>query len=108
MVTRFATSASVNSISRHQWSQFTDFDTVCARAGGRRRWNEERAARAKVRRRDVAALLLKYSRAMNLSRGRLVHWGIYSRIARDLGVHRSTICRDVKVITSFVPMGRWR
>ncbi len=63
------------------WSEPTDPDTVARRAAGRRHYNSVRTLLATLRRHEVADLLLA---------------GVsQSEIARRLGVHRSTICRDV-------------
>ena len=66
---------------RNTWSDRTDPETVARRVAGRRHYNAVRTFRAALRRREVAALLLD-----GLSQ---------SDIARQLGVHRSTICRDM-------------
>ena len=69
---------------RNPWSDRTDPETVARRVAGRRHYNAVRTFRAALRRREVAALLLD-----GLSQ---------SDIARQLGVHRSTICRDVAAL----------
>jgi hypothetical protein len=56
------------------------------RAGGRRRYNALRALRAELRRREVHRLVVEL--------GGLGVWGLQSRIASALGVHRSTVHRD--------------
>lgn len=58
------------------------------RAGGRRHYNHWRQVKAELRRVQVAELLPVYG----LSRG------AQTRIAQRLGVHRSTICRDVHAV----------
>lgn len=68
------------------WSAQTEFETVCKRAAGRRRYNAER--RAKARERFKIVLQLTFP-----PEGR--KRGSQARLARALGVHRSTICRDV-------------
>ena len=60
-------------------------DAICRRAGGRRRYNKVRQFMAFQRLLQVVALL----KELGLGRGS------QSRIAEHLGVHRSTICRDV-------------
>jgi hypothetical protein len=72
------------------WSAQTDFETVCKRAAGRRRYNADRRAKARERFKIVIDLSLP-------SEGR--KRGSQAQLARALGVHRSTICRDV---------GRWK
>lgn len=68
------------------WSAQTDFETVCKRASGRRRYNAKRRAKALERFKIVLELTFP-------SEGR--KRGSQARLARALGVHRSTICRDV-------------
>jgi hypothetical protein len=68
------------------WSAQTDFEIVCKRAAGRRRYNAERRAKARERFKIVIQLTVP-------PEGR--KRGVQSRLARALGVHRSTICRDV-------------
>ncbi len=64
------------------WSKWTDFETVKKRAGGRRHYNDLRRIYAKLRRNEVALLFAQgFEQA---------------EIARRLGVHRSTVGRDVK------------
>ena len=74
---------------RNTWSTPTDFDTVCRRAAGRRRYNAVRQFRAAYRQVEVIRLLRQY--------GLFTH-GTQARIARELGVSRATICRDVAAI----------
>ncbi len=67
----------------NNWSKSTDFETVKRRAGGRRNYNSVRRIRATLRRLEVGVLFAK---------------GIHqAEIARRLGVHRSTIGRDVRI-----------
>lgn len=72
------------------WSAQTDFDAVCKRAAGRRRYNAERRAEARERYKLVVNTIMP-------PEGR--KRGTQAQLARALGVHRSTICRDV---------ARWR
>jgi methylphosphotriester-DNA--protein-cysteine methyltransferase len=69
------------------WSAPTDFDLVCKRAAGRRRYNAERQAEAQERFKLVLAAILP-------PEGR--KRGTQEQLARALGVHPSTISRDVK------------
>lgn len=69
------------------WSAPTDFDLVCKRAAGRRRYNAERQAGARERFKIVLMTILP-------PEGR--ERGTQAQLARSLGVHPSTICRDVK------------
>jgi len=75
----------------NDWSAPTDWETVCRRNAGRRHYNAVRRFRQAVRRKQVAELL---SQAESLAHGTL------ARIARDLGVSKSTITRDVQFLLS--------
>jgi DNA invertase Pin-like site-specific DNA recombinase len=76
--------------TREQWRTRTDWNTVCARAAARKKWNEERRRFAGQRRdEEVWPLLLRYG---------IFEWGTLSRIARELGCHRSTILRDKQAL----------
>lgn len=66
----------------------TNFDGVCRRAGGRRRYNKQRQALAFVRRMQVLVYVHHHGCA----------WGTFTRLADALGVHRSTILRDVQAL----------
>lgn len=66
------------------WKRHTDLADVCRRASGRRHYNAVRQFQAKKRQRDVARLL-------NAGHSQ-------SAIARALGVHRSTISRDIAAL----------
>lgn len=68
------------------WGTPTDFDVVCKRAAGRRRYNAERQAEANERYKQVKAVIWSPD-----GRKR----GTQAELARAFGVHRSTICRDV-------------
>ena len=68
------------------WTERTDFDSVCRRAAGRRRYNVKRRAEARERYKLVVQAIVPPD-------GRRRGW--QTRLARALGVHRSTICRDV-------------
>jgi hypothetical protein len=69
------------------WSAPTDFDLVCRRAAGRRRYNAKRQAEARERFKIVLAATFP-------PEGR--KRGTQAQLARELGVHPATICRDVK------------
>lgn len=69
-----------------KWSEKTDFDLVCKRASGRRRYNAKRQAEAKKRYKQVQSVIWSPD-----GRKR----GTQAELARAFGVHRSTICRDV-------------
>ncbi|NIR49637.1 helix-turn-helix domain-containing protein, partial [candidate division KSB1 bacterium] len=66
----------------NNWSKRTDFETVKKRAGGRRHYNSVRRLYAVLRKNEVALLFAQGVRK--------------AEIARRLGVHRSTVSRDVK------------
>jgi hypothetical protein len=65
------------------------FDRICHRAGGRRHYNAVRQFRALARRLKVLELADRFGLFLR---------GAQARIARELGVHRSTVCRDLKVL----------
>ncbi|MGH7169063.1 MAG: hypothetical protein ACRELG_02145 [Gemmataceae bacterium] len=73
-------------MNAEDWSERADFSAVCRRAGGRRRYNAWRRFRAAYRRMQVVKLWIKYPPLMR---------GLQSRLAAELGVSRSTICRDM-------------
>jgi DNA invertase Pin-like site-specific DNA recombinase len=68
------------------WSTWTTSQEAYRRASGRRRYNAERQAAAAARQIKVLVLLDQYGRRK----------GVYAKIARELGVHRSTVLRDAK------------
>lgn len=68
------------------WNAPADFDSVCRRAAGRRRYNAKRRAEARER-------YIKVLEVIRPPDGR--KRGSQAQLARALGVHRSTICRDV-------------
>lgn len=69
------------------WSAPTDLDSVCKRAAGRRRYNAKRQAEARDRFKIVLETILP-------PEGR--KRGTQAQLAHALGVHRSTVSRDVK------------
>ena len=73
--------------NRRPWSEPTAWEEVFRRAAGRRHYNGVRQFRATVRRCDVARLLRV--------QGGLTARGTQASLARQLGVSRSTVCRDV-------------
>jgi hypothetical protein len=70
------------------WSEPVSWDEVCRRNRGRARHNSMRRLRARLRQREVLQLLARWG------------WkpGVQSLIAAHLGVHRSTVCRDLQAI----------
>jgi hypothetical protein len=83
------------------WSERTDLDEVRRRCGGRRRYNAMRSFQREARRAAVSRLLLLYGSDR----------GVQSRVARELGVHRSTVSRDVRAMElkwrEWQRSGRW-
>jgi hypothetical protein len=73
--------------NRRPWSEPTAWDEVCRRAAGRRHYNSVRRFRATMRRGEVARLLRV--------QGGLTARGTQATLARQLGVSRSTVCRDI-------------
>jgi hypothetical protein len=78
------------------------FEQFCRRKGGWRRYNANRIDRQNVRRYHVWNLYWELvgsrlsARPRTLSRmEHSLFWGIAAEIARQLGVSRSTICRDL-------------
>jgi hypothetical protein len=69
------------------WNHPRSWEEVCRRHAARRRWNAVRRVVAEDRRRQVLELVLALG---GLQRG------TQSRIAAALGVHRSTICKDLR------------
>jgi hypothetical protein len=72
-------------MTREQWRTRTSWNDVCARAVGRKRYNQERRKWANERADEVFKLLLAHG--WNT-------WGVITRIAHELQVHKSTIARD--------------
>src|ERR1700683_1124237 len=73
------------SSSQPAWSDPVSTDEAHARAAGRRLYNGVRHAQAMVRAGEVIRLLNE----------RGFGRGVQAQIARELGVHRSTVSRDV-------------
>jgi hypothetical protein len=75
---------------------------VARRAAGRTRHNLARQFRAAERRVNVLRLFHELRGGYLMSEhaayplGGLLGWGIQAEIARRLGVHRSTVCRDLQ------------
>ena len=95
-------------VERRKWPLQTAPATAHLRAGGRRRYNAWRQLRAAYRRAEILRLAVeKYgvfpgfgipAKAARMGVSLPIERGIASKIARDLGVHRSTVCRDCKQI----------
>jgi hypothetical protein len=75
------------------WSQRTDWETVCKRARGRANYNARRRLAARLRQREVLVLLGRWG----------WKYGVQSLIATHLGVHKSTVSRDIATI---MPLSR--
>jgi hypothetical protein len=73
-----------------QWAAATDPETMKRRAIGRAAYNKRRAWQAFLRRLQVRRILYVQGRALEP--------GIRAKIARQLGVDRSVICRDIQRI----------
>ncbi len=69
------------------WDNPQTWDDICRRHAARSRWNSWRRLLAEERRQRVLELALELG---GLQRG------AQSRIAEALGVHRSTISKDIK------------
>lgn len=81
------------------WAIQTDIETVKKRNAGRRHFNAVRKFRASLRRVKVTELALEMQ-------GLFTDWGLQTRIARRLGVSRSTICRDFQAIMALCRQGK--
>jgi hypothetical protein len=70
------------------WTRQVSWEEVCKRNRGRSRYNSRRRLRARLRQREVLQLVARFG------------WkhGVQSLIAAHLGVHKSTICRDFRVM----------
>jgi len=76
--------------NKNTWHNPTSTAEAIARARGRARYNSKRHLEAVVRRAAVLHLYLKFGGER----------GAQSRIAKILGVDRSTVCRDLRVAIS--------
>ena len=75
-------------------------DGAHRRAGGRRRYNAHRRRSAELRRERVLALMAMTAPRFMTERG----W--QARTARELGVSRATVCRDVDALLAEMFGGR--
>jgi hypothetical protein len=80
----------VGNIARAAWSAPTTHEEVARRCAGRRHYNAHRQILAAYRRTRVAKLLM--------AQGSMFEHGVQAAIARQLGVSRSTVCRDVAAL----------
>lgn len=76
------------------WSNYQNPDIVSRRAGGRRRINAERKARAQKRRDEIKELIGGNFLLLGSYLGR----GLETKLAEYFGVNRSTICRDKEAL----------
>ena len=86
-------------MNHREWSRPVDADIAYSRAGARRRYNRARQIIALERRALVAQVslkLLQESIAAGESFRSRPLWGKQVLIAQALGVHPSTISRDIK------------
>jgi len=74
------------------WSLAVPADGAHRRAGGRRRYNADRRRAAELRREQVLAQMAASGSRFMTERG----W--QARTARELGVSRATVCRDVDAL----------
>jgi hypothetical protein len=81
------------------WSNYQSTDIVNRRAGGRRRVNAERKARAWKRREEIKELIGGRYILLGTSFAR----GLETKLAEYFGVNRSTICRDKEAL-----LAEWR
>lgn len=82
-------------MQRAMWSQTVSTEEAQARAGGRAHYNAMRQLDAALRRHQVAELIV--------AAGGFLVPGVRSRIAAKLGVHRSTVSRDVQALLRGMP-----
>jgi hypothetical protein len=81
--------------NNRQWSPATSQDQAARRAAGRRRYNARRQFRAAIRRKKIIDLWEELADGSGWS---IFGRGSQTQLAQILGVNRSTICRDLKVI----------
>ena len=74
------------------WGAPVSAGEAARRAGGRRRYNAWRTFRREYRLLQVARLLRRGTY------GGLIDRGTQTRLARALGVSRSTVCRDIAAL----------
>ena len=90
-------------MNRQAWAQQTTPEAAYHRAAGRRRHN---AARRRVAQRRLFPLAQAIARTGDLEavlcrKAPVVPRGLISAVAKDLGVHRSTVWRDVRRLARF-------
>jgi hypothetical protein len=85
---------SANNVNR-QWSPATSRDEAARRAAGRARYNARRQFKAAIRRQRIIEIWEEKSDGSGWS---IFGRGSQSQLAQILGVNRTTICRDLRVI----------
>jgi butyrate kinase len=70
------------------WTKPVSWDEVCRRARGRANHNSRRRLQARLRQREVLRLVARFG----------WKYGVQSLIAAHLGVHKSTISWDFRVV----------
>lgn len=71
------------------WGEGIPTQQAYERASGRRHYNAIRRLNRELRRGEVAQLLSRYG---------LLTWGVQTKIARQLGINKSTVCRDIAAL----------
>lgn len=90
-------------MNRSEWREEVTNGEAYARARGRRRYNAKRRKEMEGRR-LLVTLLIKRFRDRLMDPGgqpRLVRGG-QAKLARDFGVHRSVICRDMRALRGWL------
>src|SRR5262249_31394405 len=77
-------------MNKQQWGAYTTPEVVAKRAAGRRAYNRRRQWQAMLRRLQIRRILFVQGRALEP--------GIQAKLARQLGVDRSVVCRDIQRI----------
>jgi HTH domain len=86
-------------MNRNSWKQSKNSNEAYRRAGGRRRFNAARrrlAARRLLPLSHRIAIMGNFECFMGSGRGNLWPRSLIPALARELGVHRSTVWRDVR------------
>src|SRR3954453_1869315 len=78
---------------RQQWGQPTTADIAARRAGGRRHRNAEQQLAKAIRRHRLLDMMHDPTNPLGF-----IERGWQTRTARELGVDRATICRDMDAI----------
>jgi DNA-binding CsgD family transcriptional regulator len=78
-------------VTKSSWGYPTSTTEAYRRASGRRAYNQFRQDQALLRPLEVYKLWALYG----------FHYGVKARIARELGIHRSTVTRDLRRAMKF-------